>query len=374
MFQTSGLKFYSLKKIDSRDAHYNMIIGERSNGKTFSVLEKIIRNYRETGEQGAYIRRWDDDFKRGRGQQVFEGLKQAGKITQITDGEYDRVVFKSMAWYLAKYDDELKKDITDPTPVCYAFSLTAMEHNKSTNYDGVTIIAFDEFLSHTSYLPNEFTLFTNTLSTIIRHRSNVKIYMLANTVNKYSPYFAEMGITNIKNQKQGTIDVYEYGESGLKVAVEYCSTLNKAGKPSDVYFAFGNPKLQMITNGIWELEIYPHCPCKYKPKDVMFSYFINFDGELLQCDIVNTYNEETHSDYTFTFIHRKTTPLRNPDTDLIYTTEQIVKPNYAVRIDKPYLKVHMKVWWFFQHNSVYYQDNEVGEIVRNYLTWCKRGS
>ena len=34
----------------------------------------------------------------------------------------------------------------------------------------------------------------------------------------------------------------------------------------DVYFAFNNPKLQMITSGAWEMAIYPHNKVKYKPK------------------------------------------------------------------------------------------------------------
>ena len=245
-----------------------------------------------------------------------------------------------------------------------------MEHNKSANYDGVEIIIFDEFLSRGSYVPDEFSLFTNTLSTIIRQRVNVTIFMLGNTVNKYCPYFSEMGITNIKTQKQGTIDVYTYGESELKVAVEYCGNLNKSGKPSDVYFAFGNPKLQMITSGVWELEIYPHCPHKFKPKDVIFSFFIDFDNELLQCDVVDVYDAENKTSYDFLFIHRKTTPIRKPFEDLVYSTEQKVSPNYSIRIDKPYLKVHHRIWHYFANDLVYYQDNEVGEIVRNYLQWC----
>ena len=87
------------------------------------------------------------------------------------------------------------------------------------------------------YLQNEFVLFTNVLSTIIRHRNDVKILMLANTVNKYCPYFKEMGLKHITEMEQGDIDVYTYGTSSLRVAVEYCKPFAK-GKASDVYFTF----------------------------------------------------------------------------------------------------------------------------------------
>ena len=64
----------------------------------------------------------------------------------------------------------------DKQPFCYAFALSELEHDKSTAYPNVTTVLFDEFLSRKSYLPDEFVLFMNTLSTIIRERDNVKIY------------------------------------------------------------------------------------------------------------------------------------------------------------------------------------------------------
>ncbi|MGC5276152.1 hypothetical protein ACPXAM_23725, partial [Escherichia coli] len=88
-------------------------------------------------------------------------------------------------------------------------------------------------------------------------------YMLGNTVNKYCPYFAEMGLEHIPKMTQGTIDVYAYGNSDLTVAVEYCkSPDSKVKEASHKYFAFNNPKLEMITGGAWELNIYPHLPYK----------------------------------------------------------------------------------------------------------------
>ena len=73
-----------------------------------------------------------------------------------------------------------------------------------------------------------------------------------------------------------TIDLYTYGESNLRVAVEYSQGIKKESKKSNKYFAFDNPKLQMITNGKWEIDIYPHLPHKYKPKDIKFIYYIKY--------------------------------------------------------------------------------------------------
>ena len=76
--------------------------------------------------------------------------------------------------------------------------------------------------------------------------------------------------------ESGKIDIYSYGDSKLKVAVERTPDHNIEGRKSEVYFAFDNPSLQMITGGAWELDLYPHLPREYKTEDVIFKYFIVF--------------------------------------------------------------------------------------------------
>lgn len=357
-------RFYRIDNIDKENATYNMIIGERSNGKTFACLERILKNYLKTGERGALIRRWDDDFKRKRGQQMFDGIVNAGILQ---DTIWDGIDFKTQQFTLYRWDEAGEKKIYDRQPFCFAFSLTTMEHDKSTSYSDVTTIVFDEFLSRQSYLPDEFVLFMNTLSTIIRHRDNVKIYMCANTVNKSAPYFSEMGLSHVAKQEQGTIDVYTYGESSLKVAVEYCRPIAKS-KPSDKYFAFDNPKLQMITGGAWEVAVYPTLPVKYKPKDVRFTYFIIWEDEILQCEVIRL-------DRTmFTYIHRKTSDIKDENKDLIFTPKSDPRKNWRRRISVPQDDMGRKIWQFFLEDRVYYQDNETGEIVRNYLQFSQQSN
>jgi hypothetical protein len=224
-------------------------------------------------------------------------------------------------------------------------------------------IVFDEFITRSAYLPDEFILFTNTLSTIIRQRNDVKIFMLGNTVNKFCPYFNEMGLKHIKDMNQGDIDVYRVGTSGLKIAVEYCGTSKVNRKKSDIYFSFDNPKLEMITSGIWEIDIYPHCPCKYKPKDVLYTYFVEYDGEMLQCEVVMV------EGMTFTFVHRKTTPIKDEENDLVFSQRWNARPNFRRKITER-VPLVQKLYSYFANDKVFYQDNEVGEIMRNYLLWC----
>lgn len=362
------INFYSLKSILAKKAVYNVIFGERSNGKTYSVLKYAIEQYFKTGGQLAIVRRWNEDIKGRRASDIFTALNVNKEVEKISGGKYSGITYFAGKFYVCTYDENGKPLYSlDNDCIAYAFSLSETEHNKSISYPKITTILFDEFLTKHVYLQDEFVLFMNTVSTIVRQRTNVKIFMCGNTVNKYCPYFDEMGLTHIKEMLQGSIDVYTYGESELKVAVEYCSSLQKQ-KKNNFYFAFNNPKLNMITSGAWELDIYPHLPVKYKPKQIVFIYFILFNGLTFQCEIIKDNDGEL-----FTFIHEKTTELKNTDNDLIYTLEYCHKLNYNRNVYKPVTELQKRVLWFFQTDRVFYQNNSVGDSIHNYLKLCKGG-
>ena len=362
--KVEGVKYYSLAPILSKDAQYNIIFGERSNGKTYAILDHILEDFCKHGNQGALVRRWKEDFRGKRGQQMFDALVSDGRVSQLTNGKYSTVYSYSGKWYLANPDARTGKMVSAPEPFCFGFALSDVEHDKSTSYPKVKTIFFDEFLTRQYYLPDEFVTFMNVVSTIVRQRSDVRIFMAGNTVNQYCPYFTEMGLTHIKEMDKGAIEVYKYGESKLRVAVEYADSISKKGKPSDIYFAFDNPKLTMITGGSWEMAMYPHLPYKYLPQNVLFTYFMKFNDELLQCEIIHIKNS------LFTYIHRKTTPIQNEDKDIIYSLEYDPRPNHIRNMRHCSLPFNKKIGQFFADNQVFYQDNEVGEIVRNYLVQC----
>lgn len=354
------IKFYSLANILNKKADYNIIFGERSNGKTYATLAYGIKRYVQTGEQMAYIRRWREDLRGKRAESLFTNHVANGYIEEVTNGEFNAVFYIGGKWYLAKYDPEKKKYVPQTTPFCYGFCLSEQEHEKSSSYPNVTTIVFDEFLTRRYYLPDEFMLFMNLLSTIIRQRDNVKVFMLGNTINKFCPYFTEMGLKQVTNMEQGTIDIYKFGQHGAVVAVEYCSTIVKQ-KASNKYFCFDNQNLEMITGGKWEMAAYPHLPTKYKPNDVLFVYYIVFNEYILQGNIIQ------HGAENFTYIHMKTTPIKDPDNALIYSLTMNGKPNYKRKLISSATYLESQVARYFATDKVFYQNNEVGEIVRNYL-------
>ena len=178
-------KFYSADHLlkDFPDAQYYVIYGERSNGKTYDALSRGLRNYAKTGDQFAYLRRWGEDIRTKNLSNLFSGHIENGFLKSTFGDEWNQIYYRSGKFYLERRDED--GNITrDETPCGYAFDLNGMEHYKSTSFPRVTSIIFDEFLSRNGYIPNEFVLFQNSLSTIIRQRDNVKIFMLGNTVNQ----------------------------------------------------------------------------------------------------------------------------------------------------------------------------------------------
>jgi len=358
------MSYYNSKKIDAKKATYNVIFGERSNGKTYHLVLKALKNYIKSGqvEQFAYIRRWKEDVTGRRASRLFAGVVENDEVSKLTGGDFTGVHYWAGKFYLCNYDDKGKVQYSDENILGFSFALSDGEHDKSTSFPNITLVVFDEFLTNRLYLQDEFVLFMNSISTIVRRREDVKIYMLGNTVNKYCPYFSEMGLVNIPKMKQGSIDVYQYGDSKLTVAVEYCaSQVTKGKEQANKYFAFNNPKLEMITGGAWELNIYPHLPVKYTQKDVDYIFFIEFSDNIYQCSIV------TINSNCFIYIHLKTTPIKDLDNDLIYSLEHSHKLNYNRSVYKPVNKLQNRIKWFFTNDKVFYQSNDVGDAIKNYL-------
>lgn len=365
-------KYYSLDHLDYNypDARYHLIFGERSNGKTSAVLERILYNWVYKGEKGAYIRRLDADIVPKMAHRVWKSITdERGLVEEYTNGEWTTIVFKSGDWYLAKFDEELNRNVLQQESFCYALAITTAEKYKGTSYPEVTTILFDEFLTRSRYLRDEFVEYQNLLSTIIRQRDNVKVYMLGNTVNKYSPYFDEMGLDDVDEMQPGHIKHYTLKSKNrkLEIVAQYCLP-NEEGKASDVYFApFGNKKLDMITSGDWEIPMYPRAPMKYKPSEIIDDFFIEFRDRVLHGEIVGS------EDTLFVYIHKKTTPIKDDGFTMIYSLEPSPKINRAITLDGPMFrnKISELIGRIFKEGQVYYQDNHIGELVRNYQNLAK---
>ena len=121
-------KYYNIEPIDNTNATYRMIIGQRSNGKTYSVCDHIIDNYIDKGERAAYIRRYEEDITPKNISSLFAPHIQ--KIIEKSGGRYNAVTYRAKEYHLCYMDEDGKITDKDPTAFCIAAAINTAEHTK----------------------------------------------------------------------------------------------------------------------------------------------------------------------------------------------------------------------------------------------------
>ena len=369
-------EFVNLKMFDKGDYLYNILIGERSNGKTFCVKERIIKDALEKGAEAVFLRRYDSDVMGGLGQRYFEDLVYndicGNLVEKYSKGKYDGIKYYRRAWYFTKWDDKKEVQISAPTPFCYFLSLNTWERSKGNSFPKVNKIFFDEFISDKGYLQDEFyTAFLNTVSTVMRFKEGFKIYMAGNTISQYCPYFEEMGISRIGEMKKGDFDVVVGKSDECKIAIQFTDSPPKK-KNVNKYFAFKNPKVDMITgeNSAWAIGSHPHKPCDFGKEDIKFIFFIEFNRRLYQCEIVQV------TDYdVFIFCHPKTTQLKLKNDNILFSPTSFVPDNRIFRnIFRCDLKVGKLIKRLIEQDKIFYSTNAVGENIITYFAQCRKNA
>ena len=354
-------RYWDIDNTYKLNCPYNVVIGMRSNGKTFGCLKRGLERYAEGLGQMAIVRSWEIDFKGNRAKNIFNDIVKKGIVTDLFNGVYNTIEYKAGA----KYDDK-GKVILAPEPFAWPFALTGMTHEKSVPYPEITFIVYDEFISRSSWIPDAFNLFQDVISTIVRERGgidDIRVYMLANTVSYFSEFYDEMRI-NPRELKSGQIKVYDnYPNPKLRVALEYCDVVERTDDETK-FFDFGNKKSKMILKGEFEIPEYPRYREEIRPKDIKKMFFIKFKEYILQCEIVKT-------KYGYIInTHLKTTPVKY-DNDIVYDLNSYDINPYRIRnilTDKSIFT--MKILKLINEDKIYYADNVTGEIFRAYIQEC----
>lgn len=226
------------------------ILGQRSDGKTYGVLRDCIDKYNKTRLPSAYIRRFDESIKKP---MLIDLCKPHETfIKKISEGQYNTTTLKSRRFYFANNDDD--KLTHDATAFLYCYALNTWENAKGPDSGGFYTVVFDEAVSSSKYLPNEYSCWENMLSTILRDRKKTRIVILGNPINQICPYFDEYGI-DVHKLKPGDI-VYRLNSDGDKLKFVYVPPI--AGRKLASIFKF--KENSSITTGYWDFGVFPHVP------------------------------------------------------------------------------------------------------------------
>lgn len=389
------MKYYELDNILSKNAHFNFIIGERSNGKTTAVLRHIIKDYYETGRRGMIIRQMEEDIKGYRATALFAAINSGGMVEELTEGVYHSVKCFRRSYYLGREneDGEMKYE---SEPFAQLVSLSQADHNKSISFPNVGTIVYDEFMRQGGQmLKDELEKFDSILSTIVREKAMATIFLVANTVSWNSPYFKKYKIRNVRKMEQGDIAVMEIpsrnpSKPNTRIAIEYCeSTAKRGGKDSDVYFPDDDEQAMMIKEGGFAVPAYPQCPHHFTGKNVRLTCWILCEEMILRCRLLKVGRE------VFFFVDKLNTVnilpgekvgvetpdweryefLRDKRRDLVYSLTFTSDRSHFV--DPTIAYSDPRTRWLagaLRGNRVFFEDSEAGEELMYYIAQARHRS
>lgn len=345
-------KYYNYKKILRKKADYNIIFGKRSNGKTYGILEHALKNNLRV----AYIRRYAEEI-------TPKNIRDLYESHNVYDNRYNAYMYKSKQFKLCHYDENGKADKLSQQTICECFALSTWEHSKGADRGHFDIIVFDEFLTNSNYLHNEFIIFQNLLSSLIRDREKVQIFMLGNSVSKYSPYWEEFAITKeVENIKQGEILTIYRGSKNTKICVEFCANTTNTEKVKKFFEIGNNVKSRMITQGTWEIDTYPRADFPINKDNILYTaYIIDSDIAL---DVAKSEKN----------IIIRVRPSTREKKKVVFAYDCETLPNVYVTTSpfNPISKPHKIILECINSNRVVYTSNEIGDKFNAYLRSAKR--
>ena len=241
-------EYYNGDRIRKTGADMMIIFGQRSSGKTYDAIAHAVREYIRDESQFVYMRRYEDEITPSVLSELLSG--HADQITEAF-GEGATCRYYSRKFMLNTPE---KKDI-----IGHTMSISGYMAYKGSQYPRVKTIILDEFLSKRPYSyvsrnpTQEVDDFLQNVSTIVRGRTDVKIYLLGNTVTRNNAFFKVLGIDPEEIQI-GQIVKFST-DKGLKIAVERTPDA-AASRKSEKYFDFDTTAARMITSGEWEAPEY----------------------------------------------------------------------------------------------------------------------
>lgn len=323
-FKKKKEKFYEIDKIIEKESLYNIIYGERSNGKSFAVKKWCLERAYKEGELFALIFRYSSDKATNKN---IENYFLDTPIIEITGKKYNSVFVRAGAIYLCSEEEEESgkiKKIKGPQ-VGYIAYLDSEEKYKSLPFEGCVNIIFEEFISRRAYLVDETTKLQSIISTIFRLRLNYQIcrvFLIGNLISQVNPYTREWNLNKLTNQKEGTIDEYVViTETGkIKIACERCQASKMQGGIAI------NSKGQAMERGTWEVEEVPLFNKKnINNFEVLYTFVYTYMGFYFLCKFLR----EKNSMNMFIFIEKKTTEIKEGtrvigdvyNSSILYTTD-----------------------------------------------------
>lgn len=259
--------YYDITNLLSTEAQYMMLLGQRSNGKSYQVKKTVIERALK-GQKFVYLRRWKADLKQSYVTSYFEDMP----ISKLTKKKYDKLKALNGKIYFVKEAEGKKKE--EKLEIGRYCALNEAERYKSQVFKDYTSIVYEEFITDDLYLEDEPRLLQQFVSTVFR-LSRGTVFLVGNTLTRVCPYFHEWCLDGVLKQKQGTIEIYHYhteDNETVNVAVEYCANTNNENN-----MFFGDSAKQIVT-GEWDVKEVPKLPRLLYEYELAYEILIEYQA------------------------------------------------------------------------------------------------
>lgn len=258
--QVGDESYIDIPKLYELKCDVYIVFGERSAGKTYSVLKGCFNDYAKTGANFVYMRTREQHLIRGRAFAAVANIKQyvekslwdeESMLTYYSGAYRKKSLGRKNEW---TYDD------------CgYSMSIGGWINYKGSGYDKVKTIFLDEFIEDTdttTIIPLSTSEYlkgwTQNLSTIVRKRKGVRVVCCANSINAKSPIFTYYNI-DARHIEQGKIYIFNRkmpdGED-MKICVLYTEPPKRAHVDKHIA-VYESETSDMTTTGAWQESLYP---------------------------------------------------------------------------------------------------------------------
>lgn len=345
------------------DAVWNAFISDRSSGKTTAWLIVGLIAYVEDSTITHYVRSKEQMIRESNINKIYSVIESCGYISKITNDKYNSIEYRRnvRGFYLVCKDSEGNTIASDTNCCCKVLSIDNNDNYKSSyQCDKADFVIFDEFIN-AYYKSGEFVVFCDLLSTLFRKRLSGYIIMLANTINRRSEYFDELGCRDfIETAEQGDKITYELNGTSVHVEIVGTKLDDKRKLFNSRYFNFSNLRLNSITGAGWSIDNVPHIT-KKADSILVKNVFVHYQTNYVQLYVVKV------NEYGLCIHAVKSNAPKKKDCIIYSVSDDFSDKKYIYskgndRFSK-WLWGHMydSKKWFFATNSV-------GSIIKAYYS------
>lgn len=257
------LKFIDVRPIrdyaEKINCPYIGIIGGKGTGKTYGCVDLAIQDFYESGMKHPffYVRRYDKTFTKSICGNLLNIHRQT--IINCSGGKHNT------AELMGKVYEVMNKTITSTglekrthkNIIAYCRSMNNVETETGDDKGEISCGIYDEFLSRSGELKDEFLKLQILHSNMLRNRTDryVPLFMLGNTVSRDSAVAEQFGI-KLRDLRRG-LNVYRNKKGVPRIVLYYTPETAANSEAAMAYYdRFENSHINMISHGDWVLGTY----------------------------------------------------------------------------------------------------------------------